>query len=277
MKVFIAILIVLAIVIALALTGLVFYRNELVKNILVRGAREIVDQKITVGKVAVGLGETDIKVTDLKVYNPYGYTETLLAEAGELYFDYSLKDIIKGFFHFSEIRLQITQINVEKDSKGRLNIDHFKPQTLIAKKKDTTSDQKEKKTEFLIDKLEFSIGKISYRDDSFPLTISKTIQLNYSNTFNDVCCAKSIIAAIRMEVIKILVAEGIILATNTILTDKNIQKALEEGDIEALKDQGEEKIEEIKAEVKEHLNLSDEEFEEKKNTAKKLLGEYLNK
>ena len=80
-----------------------------------------------------------------------------------------------------------------------------------------------------------------------------------------------------MEVIKILVAEGIILATNTILTDKNIQKALEEGDIEALKDQGEEKIEEIKAEVKEHLNLSDEEFEEKKNTAKKLLGEYLNK
>ena len=247
------ILIIAVIVLGLAVVN----RNLIVKNVLERGVARLTGQKLTVAGVAVGLKKSDVHVKELKIYNPKGYENMLLLEVPEIYIHYAPKDIIKGKIHLPQLRVNISQVNVEKDKNGVLNVDHFK---IVQPDKDKAPAEKSGKTDFLVDHLDFTLGTISYKDESLLVPLNKTFNVNVSKSFRNVDSAAIIASAIIAEVVKILVAEGINLAAATIAKYAAIDDLLEEGETEKykekaqeLKERGREKAEELKEEGKEKV------------------------
>jgi len=200
-------LLALVAIIVIILAVVVIARNSLIKNGIEKGVNKLVGQKLTIESIHAGLLNTNLEVKNLKIYNPAGYTEQLLIEMPEFFANYALIDIIKGFIHFPEIRLDIKQVNVEKDKNGVLNTDHFK--TKEKKETKETQSKEEKKQEFLINKLTLTITTIRYKDNTKTPATDKEYNVNISKTFTDVSSAEQIIAAIESEVLGKLVAEGI--------------------------------------------------------------------
>ena len=119
----------LVLIILVVVCGVIIARNTIAKNAIMKGTKEVLGQDLTIGDIDIGLLTTNVKVNSLQVYNPKGYTEKYIADVNELFINYSLLDILKGFIHFPEIRVNIEQLNIEKDKNGVLNVDHFKPES----------------------------------------------------------------------------------------------------------------------------------------------------
>lgn len=232
-------LILLFIILIICLIGLVIGRNIIAKNVLERSVDKLIGQKLTIKGIQVGLLGTDITIEDLRVYNPSGYSEVFLTTIPEIFVDYALLDIIKGFIHLPELRLDLKEINVEKDKGGVLNLDHFKAE----KKEGAKGEERAGERKFLIDKMILKIGTIRYKDNTKTPPEEKVFQIDYSEGFTDVTSPDIIIDSIRKEVIERLIERGIKLAVEEILKDKEVQEALKAGDIEGLKKEGGEKLE----------------------------------
>jgi uncharacterized protein involved in outer membrane biogenesis len=200
-------LLIMATIIVIVLAVIIITRNSIIKNSIEKGVNKLVGQKLTIEKINAGLLSTDLEIKDLKIFNPEGYTEKLLLEMPEFFADYALIDIIRGFIHFPEIRLNIKQVNVEKDKNGLLNTDHFKSKDKKDAKETQTAE--EKKQEFLVNKLIVTITTIRYKDNTKTPATDKEYNVNISKTFTDVSSAEQIVAAIQSEVLGKLIAEGI--------------------------------------------------------------------
>lgn len=231
------ILIFILLLIAILALGLIIFRNTLIKNGIEKSVKKIVQQEIAIDSISAGLLTTNLAIENLKVYNPIGYTEKLLLESQEIYIDYVLKDIIKGFLHFPSVRLNIKQVNVEKDKNGILNIDHFKP---ARKEGDSKEAEKEigKEKKFLINKLILNIDTIRYQDNTKTPSTKKEFNVNISKTFTDVNSANVIVSTIIQGVTEKLIAEGISMTVNAFMKDEEFQKALKSGDVETMKKEG---------------------------------------
>lgn len=229
-KVFLFILIIIAVLAA----GLIIFRDTLIKNGIEKGVREMVQQEITVGSISTGLLATDLLIKNLEVYNPAGYTEKILLESPEIYVDYVLTDVIKGFLHFPEVRLNIREVNVEKDKNGVENISYFRPAGGKAKKKETSGE-----TTFLVNKLVLNIGTIRYQDNTKTPPVKKEFNINLSKTMTDIDSADVIAAAVLQGVTEQLISEGISMTVKAFMEDEAFQKALKSGDTGAIKKEGE--------------------------------------
>lgn len=222
-------------VILVLLVVIVFFvlsiRNTIIKNVLEKGTKEMVGQKITIGDVSAGIMETKIKFDRLEVYNPAGYTDKFLADIHELYINYALLDILKGFIHLPELKIDIKEMNVEKDKGGILNLEHFK-----SKKEEATS--KKGKQKFLVNKMKLEIDTIRYRDNTKTPQELKEFQIDFKQDFVDVDSADTIINEIKNAVINQLIQKGIRVTLQNIIQDQKLQKALMEGDTKTIEEQG---------------------------------------
>lgn len=225
---------ILLVILVVAIIAAMATRNAIIKNVIEKGVNEAVGQKITVGNVDVGIFETKIKFGRLEVYNPSGYTDKLLADIHELYINYALMDIINGFIHLPELKIDIKEMNVEKDKKGVLNLEHFKGKEGEAK----PEAKKEEKKKFLINKMDLEIDTIRYRDNTKTPPELKKLEINFKKTFNNIDSAEVIINEIKNAAVQQLVERGIKVALETILKDDKLQKALMGGDTKTVEKEG---------------------------------------
>lgn len=218
---------ILLVVIVVAVVGALLARNTIATYLLEKGVKDLLGLKLTVGNIKIGVFHTDIGIDKVKVYNPAGYTEKLIAELKEIYVEYALMDIIKGFVHLPELNINIEQVNVEKNKDGALNLDCIKTTTAPAPKKEEKAAAEK---EFLVNKMVLKIGTLRYIDNSQDPPVKKKIDLNYSNTFTNLSDPKVIVNSIIQEVIKQLVAQGISITVKSFLDDKEFMGALIKGD-----------------------------------------------
>lgn len=222
------------VILAVLLIGVIFARNIIVKSLLEGGIKNSIDQKITIGNVDVGIFEAKARFDKVEIYNPEGYKEKLLADVHELYIKYALADIIKGYVHLPELKIDIKEMNVEKDSAGVLNLEHFAPRTKGAEKK-----KKEKEEEkFLINKMDLEIDKIRYRDNTKTPPDEKEFDINFKRTFTNVDSINVVISEIKKAAVERLIEKGIKVAIDTVLKNEKFQEALQKGDTKTLKKEG---------------------------------------
>lgn len=225
---------ILLVILVVAVFLVIFTRNAIVKSILEKGVNEAVGQKIIVGNVDVGIFETKIKFDRFEVYNPSGYTDKFLADIHELYINYALMDIIKGFIHLPELKIDIKEMNVEKDNKGVLNLEHFKGKEAEAK----PEEKKGEKKKFLINKMDLEIDTIRYRDNTKTPPDVKELQINFKKTFTNVDSVEVIVNEIKNAAVQQLVEKGIKVVLKTIMDNEKFQKVLMGGDTKAVDKQG---------------------------------------
>ena len=159
-KLVIGLIVVLAIVFVLGQT-----KDMIAKASVEKGMEIVTGLKLQMKSLTVGILNTLVGIKDLKLFNPQGYKDKVMIDMPEIFVDYDLPAIIKGKIHLPEVRLNLKEFVVVKNSDGKLNLDALK---VVKEEKEPASKQEpakaQKMPEIQIDRLQLVISKVVYKD-----------------------------------------------------------------------------------------------------------------
>ena len=143
-----------------------------------------------------------IHLRGLILYNPLadGFKQKVFGDAPEIYLDIDLPALLKSEkVHFRELRLNISQLNVEKNARGVSNVSLLNPVRNTRPQKSPTPG---KKMPFQLDRFELTLRRISYDDHSgiIPKKLAVDMHVN-KQVFEGITDAKSIVQIIVMKVV----------------------------------------------------------------------------
>lgn len=167
---------ILAVVILVVMT-LVFGRNILARAIVIGGVKQACGLKIDITKVEIGLPR--VAILGLKVYNPPGFNDKILADIPEVSMDFDLPAFFKNKIHLGKLKLDVREVNIILNEQKKLNVNSL---ALPQAKKGGG-----KPLEVKIDELSVKIGKVSYKG-YLPVVGVKTMEFDpgVDETFHDV-------------------------------------------------------------------------------------------
>lgn len=149
-----------ALAIILALSGM---KNGIVKFAIEKGVKQVTGLKLSIGELSVGIATTRIDIKNLKLHNPRGFEDKLMLDMPEIYVDYDLPAFFRGKIHLKDMKIDMKEFIVEKNTRGDLNLDSLK----MTKKEEAPEKKKEAKPmEMQIDSLDLKVGKVLYKDYS---------------------------------------------------------------------------------------------------------------
>ncbi len=143
-----------------------------------------------------------VHLKGLLLYNPpgRGFKQRVFGDAPEIYLDMDLPALLrKERVHFRQLRVDISQLNIEKNSQGVSNISLLNPVKSTGAK---TQKSPAKKIPFQLDRFELTLRRISYNDHSgiVPKRIAVDMHVD-KQVFGGITDAKSIVQIIVMKVV----------------------------------------------------------------------------
>jgi hypothetical protein len=158
---------------------LVAARNIIVKEAIKKGIEEAAGIEVEIKKIDIGLLKSSVEIQSLKIYNPAGFTERLMADIPQIYVDYDLAGFFKNKVHLKKLRIDIKELSAVLGKSGKLN---FNSLALLAPKPSGN-----KPPEVKIDELYLKIGKVAYKG-YLPALGGRGAEfnLNIEETFHDV-------------------------------------------------------------------------------------------
>ncbi len=161
----------------------------------------------------IGLFQSQVKISGLKVYNPGRGREELFLDVPLIYVDYEARPVLRGKLHCSNVELDIQEIVIVKDEGGS-NIERFyevlsageeKEPGMSAEKgkpagRETQIKETEKKEiDIKIKKLVLSIGHIKIKGTE---KRERYITLDIDHEeFNDLTGTKEITSAVTKRIL----------------------------------------------------------------------------
>ena len=124
------------------------------------------ETKVTINNINIGIIRTLVGVKGLKLFNPPGFPEKLMADFPELYVNYSLLAFLRRRIHLEEVRLNLKELIVIKNESGKVNVDSLKVTQDIKKNTGSSSKKQIEIKGFQIDLLKLKIGKVIFKDYS---------------------------------------------------------------------------------------------------------------
>ena len=122
----------LFIVVVVLIVAAVLLLNTIVKQIMQSRLRSETGMDVAIGKVDIGLSTSTISIEDLRIYNTPEFGGSLFLSVPEIFLDYD-RDAIRGRkLHLNLLRLNVAEMDVVKDKKGRMNIDSVEKQKKAA-------------------------------------------------------------------------------------------------------------------------------------------------
>lgn len=132
-----------------ALLLLVAGKNVIAKAVVERFGSVMSGSKLTIEKMEFTFLSSKITLSDLKLYNPRGSKDPVMADIPELYVSYEASTLFSGKPHLNELRINLREFHVIKDEKGALNLKLLHPSPPMT-----------------IDLLRLKIEKVIYKDYS---------------------------------------------------------------------------------------------------------------
>ncbi len=160
---------------------------------------------VTIDRVRVNLRDSEFGAYGIKVKNPNGFSEGVLASIPEIFVDFDLSSFIADKkIHFEIIRLNVAELSIIRNEQGVTNLDHLK--TLKKDKKEAAAQPQTLKPtvkkQFLVDKLVLTIRNVSYTDRSLPVPVHRTIDLKINQeVFMGITNPGDIIRIILMKIV----------------------------------------------------------------------------
>jgi hypothetical protein len=186
------IVIAVALVLFLGLIVTIFNRNILARFIVIHGIKKTCGLGVHIGKLNIGL--PNISISNLKIYNPPGFKDRVLADIPEVYVDFDLPAFFKKQVHLRKIKLEIKELNVILNEQGKLNVNSL---ALLMPKPGTG-----KPPEVKIDELALKINKVSYKG-YFPVAGVKSREFdpNIDETLHNVTNPSKVAAEILQRIL----------------------------------------------------------------------------
>lgn len=166
MKKFLTILVLL---IALIIAGVIIFKDIILKIGVEKAVTGLTGFPTTVQSIQYHFPET-IHVKGLLIKNPKGFEGEVFTEIPEIFINVSLQEILKKErVHVREIRLDIQQVNLERNHEGVTNLQKLSSVGTSASgtapaKPAPQTGPKEKAMPFLLDKFVLTMRKVSFKN-----------------------------------------------------------------------------------------------------------------
>ncbi len=183
-------------------------KNVIVKAAVTTGVKAATGLSLSIKKMKIGILSTLIGIDELKLYNPKGFEDPVMADIPEVYVDYRLGAFFKKKVHLDEVRLHLKEFVVVKNKDGRLNLDSLTSIGAAEETKEGTQKKKEapqKKSKaaapkIKIDLLKLKIDKVYYKDYSKGGTPSvKEFNVNIDVTYENITDPKALVNLIVVK------------------------------------------------------------------------------
>ena len=193
----------LVLLIAVVLFALGVAKNALTQAILTSAISGATHVPVRMGGVNLSFLSASIRIKNLQVANPAGYSEKVMVDVPQIFIDFNPGALFKGKAHFEEVKLDLKELVVIKNKEGKLNVESVKPTD--REKKESHQKAKEagggKATKLHIDKLSLSIGKVVYKDYSAGGEPSvETFDINIQNReYKDITDPSTVVSLVMFE------------------------------------------------------------------------------
>ena len=148
----------LFIVVVVLLVAAVLLLNTLARQLLESRLRARTGLDPRIGAVDIGLLSPTITIQNVKIYNNADFGGSLFLDLPELHVEYDPAALRSGKLHFRLVRLDLAELSLVEDKKGRMNTQH-----LDKKSKDARSAQRQSPNAGLtftgIDTLNLTLGR----------------------------------------------------------------------------------------------------------------------
>lgn len=202
-------------ILLVAFLGLVVLRDAVAKVAVENGVRIATGLPLHIGSLHIGLRNVLVHIQDMKVGNPQGYEDKVMADIPEIYFDISVRSLLKGKIHVPAIRINLKEFLIVKNQSGKLNLNEIKgikAQEGAAKTPAAKPEEKGKPAEMRIDSLELKIDKVVFKDYSTGAAPSVSeFNIKIDEKYSDV---KNFNAIVSLIVLKAMTNSTIATLTN---------------------------------------------------------------
>lgn len=148
---------------------LVVFRNQVIKTVMQTAVTQVTGFPTTVKEVKYNF-PADIEIKGLHIENPAGFKEKVFADIPEIYLNFSLEEFLKKErIHVRELRLDIQQINLERNAEGVTNLQKLSSVGATSAPSGKTVEKKPAPKEpampFFLDKFVLTMRKVSFKNN----------------------------------------------------------------------------------------------------------------
>ncbi len=165
----------------------VFSKNLIARTVIKSLVGSITGLHLSIESIDVGLSKTIIDTKGLKLYNPRGFPDKIMADIPEIYINYSLGALLKRKIYFKELKFDLKEFVVVKNKDGKLNLDSLKT---VKKGKEEEDKGKEKKSllKLQVDILHLKIERVIYKDytKGLPPPMIKKYNINLNEKYTNI-------------------------------------------------------------------------------------------
>jgi uncharacterized protein involved in outer membrane biogenesis len=138
--------------------GAVFFKDSLLKTITRWNIKAATGLEATIGKFNLDLGGSRLQITNFRIYNDPAFGKSALLDVPEIYLQFDPEKASQGKLHFKEVRFNLAELNVIRNTNGITNIEALKD--VVERTTMPTNG-----LEFGgIDKLVLNLGQLNYTD-----------------------------------------------------------------------------------------------------------------
>jgi len=150
---------VLLLLVALA----ILFRNPLLKTITCWNIHKSTGLHTSMGGFDLDVAGSRLHITRFRIYNSAVFGGSLLVDIPEVYLEADPQEAAKGRLRFKEVRFNLAEANVVRDTNGITNIESLKKKVEATSR--TSGRSHTNGFEFAgIDKLTVTLGKLNFTD-----------------------------------------------------------------------------------------------------------------
>ncbi|PIQ89684.1 MAG: hypothetical protein COV72_01860 [Candidatus Omnitrophica bacterium CG11_big_fil_rev_8_21_14_0_20_42_13] len=179
-----------AIVLAVAILGLVFAKNLIARALIIQGGKAMTGLRFEVKNADLGILKTYLTLRELKVMNPEGFDDRVMAYLPRVQVDYNLADFFEGKAHFEELAVDLEELVVVINADNRVNVKSL--QALSPK-------GGKEQVPLIIDTMRLKIGKVVYKNYAFGAADAREFKLNIEEDFSNIEGADALVGLILMR------------------------------------------------------------------------------
>lgn len=187
------VIVLVVVIVVIATAAIIFGRNILARTIIISGIKNICGVDVKIDSLDITL--PNVSISGLKIYNPSGFTDKLMADIPQVYVEFDLPAFFKNKVHLTKLKLDVKETNVILNDKGKLNINSL---ALLIPKSDGTKPA----PQIQIDELSVKIAKVVYKGYLPAVGVkSKEFNPNIDKTLHNVTEPSKVAAEIMRNIL----------------------------------------------------------------------------
>ncbi len=180
-------------------------KDWVIKTVAETAVTTVTGFKTTIGFLKVELPST-LHIKDLEIDNPAAFKEKVFVKIPEIYVSLDFRKLIRGeMIHLREVRLNLSEVNIEKNKSGVSNVSLLSTvgqQPGQPTPKTETAGQKPGMP-FRLDLLVLSMGNVRYEDQSSLVPVNLSTNLNIrEERIDGVQSPAALVNLILMKILK---------------------------------------------------------------------------